>query len=375
MADIEVELLRRRTDGTLVPWVIEDDGDTPVDTGLQQPLTDAQLRAAAVPVSGTVEVMNDAGNPLPVSGTVTANTGLVQPLTDSQLRAAAVPVAGPLTDTQLRASAVSVSGTVSTGLTQPLTDTQLRASAVNVAVTSIPEVEIKNDSGNPVPVSGALSLTGSVKIEDAVNPLLRATVDSSGRIAVNTGLSQPLTDSQLRASAVVTIDPITYYATAAGGRLAFNITTQIVSIAAAGEQPLAALVNPALSGKDIYLDVGEFGASMNTTFRRYRNPTVTPTGTAISGSNMGGGTATSVAQMYVGGTAGGTTPTYTRTGGTVAKTAHIAAYQQYLTEIKGKVVLRPGQAIAWTITASSAVTAANPLTAAVFFEYYELTAL
>ena len=48
----------------------------PVDTGLAQPLTDAQLRATAVPVSGTV----------------TANTGLTQPLTDAQLRADAVPV-------------------------------------------------------------------------------------------------------------------------------------------------------------------------------------------------------------------------------------------------------------------------------------------
>lgn len=62
------------------------------------PLTDAQLRAAAVPVTGG--------------------------LTDTQLRAAAVPVSGPLTDTQLRATAVPVSG--------PLTDTQLRASAVPV---------------------------------------------------------------------------------------------------------------------------------------------------------------------------------------------------------------------------------------------------
>jgi hypothetical protein len=68
------------------------------------PLTDAQLRAAAVPVSG--------------------------PLTDAQLRAAAVPVSGPLTDTELRAAAVPVSG--------PLTDTQLRAAAVPVSVSGLP---------------------------------------------------------------------------------------------------------------------------------------------------------------------------------------------------------------------------------------------
>jgi hypothetical protein len=57
-------------------------------------LTDTQLRATPVPVSGTVSV-----GTVPVTG----------PLTDTQLRATAVPVSGPLTDTQLRASAVPIS--------------------------------------------------------------------------------------------------------------------------------------------------------------------------------------------------------------------------------------------------------------------------
>jgi len=39
-----------------------------------------------------LEISNDVGNPIPISGTVTANTGLSQPLTDTQLRAIAVPV-------------------------------------------------------------------------------------------------------------------------------------------------------------------------------------------------------------------------------------------------------------------------------------------
>lgn len=45
-----------------------------------------------VTVSNEVEVTNSTGNPIPVSGIVTANTGLTQPLTDAQLRATAVPV-------------------------------------------------------------------------------------------------------------------------------------------------------------------------------------------------------------------------------------------------------------------------------------------
>lgn len=80
------------------------------------PLTDTQLRATAVAISGTVTANAGTGT-LAVSG----------PLTDTQLRATAVPisgtvtanagtgtlaVSGPLTDTQLRATAVPVSGTI-----------------------------------------------------------------------------------------------------------------------------------------------------------------------------------------------------------------------------------------------------------------------
>lgn len=51
-------------------------------------------------------------------------------LTDTQLRATPVPVSGPLTDAQLRAVAVPVSG--------PLTDAQLRATDVPVSASSLP---------------------------------------------------------------------------------------------------------------------------------------------------------------------------------------------------------------------------------------------
>lgn len=58
------------------------------NTGLAQPLTDTQLRAAAIATT-----QSGLWN-------VTANTGLAQPLTDTQLRAAALPLsAGASTDT------------------------------------------------------------------------------------------------------------------------------------------------------------------------------------------------------------------------------------------------------------------------------------
>lgn len=58
-----------------------------------------------------------AANPLPVSGTVTANTGLTQPLTDAQLRAASVPVSlasQPLpTGAATEATLATIAGTIS----------------------------------------------------------------------------------------------------------------------------------------------------------------------------------------------------------------------------------------------------------------------
>jgi hypothetical protein len=60
-------------------------------------------------------------------------TTLATLLTDTQLRASAISVTGPLTDAQLRATPVPVSGTVSTG---GLTDAELRATAVPVTANA-----------------------------------------------------------------------------------------------------------------------------------------------------------------------------------------------------------------------------------------------
>jgi hypothetical protein len=84
----------------------------------------------------------DGKTPALVGGKVPVDTGLTQPLTDTQLRATPVPVSGPLTDTQLRATPVPVSGTVSVSnfpatqpVSGPLTDAQLRATPVPVSGT------------------------------------------------------------------------------------------------------------------------------------------------------------------------------------------------------------------------------------------------
>lgn len=172
-------------------------------------------------------------------------------------------------------------------------------------------------------------------------------------------LVAPLTDSQLRSAPLPFRDEISYWAEQGW---AFNITSGVLAIASSGEQLLAALVNPAGSGRDAYLDLGEFGASADTTFRRYRNRTLTNLSNPISPNSMTASTNASVVRMYV-------PPNFSATNGTVVKTAHIASYQPYLTHMRGRAKISPGSSLTWTIVGPGGMEAS--MTASVYFEYWE----
>lgn len=183
-----------------------------------------------------------AANPLPVIGTITVNVGL----TDTELRASAVPVTGPLTDAQLRATPVPVSGsvtaTVTGGATESKQDTIISAlrqidldsgaatdNWLGVGVLFSSELgHVPVSAANPLPVTvtgqvsiiepvtidGAVTVTGSVSITGAVavNATQSGTwlVTGAGGTFPVTGtfwqatqpVSGPLTDAELRATAV-----------------------------------------------------------------------------------------------------------------------------------------------------------------------------
>lgn len=103
------------------------------------PLTDAQLRATAVPVSGTV--------------TANAGTGTFQ----TNVTNASIAVTGPLTDTQLRASAVPVSGTLTANLgTIAGVATETTLSAINNKTPALISGRVPVDgSGVTQPISAA----------------------------------------------------------------------------------------------------------------------------------------------------------------------------------------------------------------------------
>lgn len=159
----------------LLAGTVTVDGEVALDAATLAALENITVTVANFPAS--VEIANDVGNPVPVTGTVTVNepvsvddnggsltvdgtvavssvggtVAVSGPLTDTQLRATPVPVSGPLTDVQVRATPLPVSGTVtitdgsgpvtvdgtvgvsgSVAVTGPLTDTQLRATPVPV---------------------------------------------------------------------------------------------------------------------------------------------------------------------------------------------------------------------------------------------------
>lgn len=118
-------------------------------------------------ISGSVEVSNDSGSPLPVSGTVNiGNLPTTQPISGT------VSI-GNLPSTQ------PVSGTVTANVTFPST----QAVSGTVAVSNFPStVEISNDSGNAIPVSGTVSISN-----------LPATQPVSGTVSVsNFPATQPV---------------------------------------------------------------------------------------------------------------------------------------------------------------------------------------
>lgn len=114
---------------------------------------------------GEVEVKNDTGNPVPVSG----------PLTDTQLRASAVPVSpsvqlgmGVATATTQRVT-LATDGAAVTALTSIDGKTPALDSGYVPVLVKNGQLEVTNDAGNPLPVGPAaqLNVTGSASALNA----------------------------------------------------------------------------------------------------------------------------------------------------------------------------------------------------------------
>lgn len=177
-------------------------------------LTDDELRAA----------------PVPISGTVTANVGTVAvtgPLTDAQLRNSAISVTftnatlavtGPLTDAQLRAAPLPVSGTITanagsgtfavsaaslplpggaaTETTLAAISTKTLAAGQATMANSSPVVLASNQSAIPVTIAAAMAVTdnnGSLTVDNGGTFAVQASQTGTWNVGTITSITNAVT--------------------------------------------------------------------------------------------------------------------------------------------------------------------------------------
>lgn len=132
----------------------------------------------------TVEVTNDVGNPLPVSGIVTANTGL-NPLTDVQLRASAVAVTQDSGENEFTHVTATVSASGDTTIATPAAGKAIRLHwfyAINdPTATSAPLLKVKLGA---VEIYRAWALSKRQRKTGAVNDPLVLNLSIGGTVAV-----------------------------------------------------------------------------------------------------------------------------------------------------------------------------------------------
>jgi hypothetical protein len=157
-------------------------------------------------------------------------------LTDAQLRATPVPVSGPLTDIQLRASAVAISGTVSIAgtvpVSGPLTDAQLRAVAVPVSGTFFQATQPVSAASLPLPTGAATEATLGTRLSESdfdskTGSLTEAAPASD---TASSGLNGRLQRIAQRLTSLIGLLP----AALVGGRLDVNIGASGATVPVSG---------------------------------------------------------------------------------------------------------------------------------------------
>ncbi len=107
-------------------------------TELQTANTELQSISTALADVATETTLASAASSLTsIDGKLTAPLAVTGPLTDAELRATAVPVSGPLTDTQLRNAPIEVNVTASVLPTDAATEATLAGVATEATVSTL----------------------------------------------------------------------------------------------------------------------------------------------------------------------------------------------------------------------------------------------
>lgn len=210
-------------------------------------------------------------------------------------------VTGPLTDTQLRATAVPVSGTVTA--TGPLTDTQLRATAVPISVATIPSHAVTNAGTFSVQVSslpalaagsnviGALTANQSVNVAqiNGVTPLMGNGVTGTG--------SQRVTIASDNSAIPITVATIPTHAVTNAGTFSVQVSSMPAD---ATELPAASALSDAMANPTTPLVGAALMAFNGTTWDRLQ-PALDYSQNSVTSGQTGGlmqGAVTTSAPTY-----------------------------------------------------------------------------
>lgn len=164
---LALDTLHGQADEAVTPVItVDTNGNYVGPGGGGTGLTDTQLRATPVPVSGT-------------------------------FWQATQPVSGPATDAQLRATPLPVSGTVSTG---GLTDTQLRATAVPVSGTFFQGTQPVSAASLPLPAGASTAAK-----QPALGTAGAASADVITVQGIASGVAQPVSGTFFQATQPVSL--------------------------------------------------------------------------------------------------------------------------------------------------------------------------
>lgn len=205
-------------DGTAIDVSSSDPLPVSIISGGSSGLTDAELRASAVPVSGTFW---QATQPVSIAATVAVSG----PLTDTQLRATAVPVSGTFWQTTQPVSLASLPA-LATGSNIVGAVTQSGTWNVTVSNSSIPVTDnggsLTVDNGGTFAVQAAQSGTWNV-------------TNVSGTVSLPTGASTAAKQPALGTAGTASADVISVQGVASMTPLDINADTLPLPTGAATE--------------------------------------------------------------------------------------------------------------------------------------------
>lgn len=276
-------------------------------------LTDAQLRATAIPMSGTITVANAS---LAVTG---AFYQAIQPVSGTVGISGTVPISGTFWQATQPVSLASTTITGSVAVTGPLTDTQLRASAVPVSGSffqatqpvSIGATVAVSAASLPLPTGAATAAK-----QPALGTAGTASTDVITVQGIASGVAQPVTGTVTVGNASLAVtgtfwqatQPVSGTITVGNASLAvtgsFFQATQPVSIATMpstpvtgtfwqATQPVSIAATVAISAASLPLPTGAATettlAALNTKVTAVNTGAVTISAALPTGANVIGG--------------------------------------------------------------------------------------